>query len=94
MAKSNEKKSFVLYNSYAPVFIEELNNEQAGILIKQIFLYASSGSENNLEDIALRIMWRQIKETLDRDQEKWEEIRAKRVEAGKKSGETRRKENL
>ena len=85
----NSKRSFILYNSYAPVFLEELNNEQAGELIKQIFSYVANGEEIKIEDIAVRVMWRQIKDNLDRDMSKWEEIRQKRSEAGKKSAESR-----
>lgn len=64
------KKAFLLYYDYFEI-ISELNDEQAGKLLKAIYEYLISGKELKSEDGMLRIVWKQIKNTLDRDSEKY-----------------------
>lgn len=80
-----DKKSFVLYTKNAEQ-ISMLTDEQAGQLIKGIFLYAENNIVPDFDDIAVKITFSFIKQYLDQDQKKWEEIREKRVEAGRKGG--------
>ena len=74
-------KSFIIYQNYKKIF-EKLSMEQRGQLITAIFDYTENGelttSLDSLCDMAFAI----IKDTLDRDREKYEEVRKKRVSAG------------
>lgn len=63
------KKSFILYSDTEDI-INELSDEQAGIVIKNIFKYVN-GIETNPMDLATRIVFKQISMQLDRDNEKY-----------------------
>jgi hypothetical protein len=80
-----KKKSFVLYTEYAQQFAI-LSDEQAGKLIKAIFGYTEFGIEPEFDDGMLEVAFSFIKCYLDRDSEKWEDVRKKRAEAGRKGG--------
>lgn len=86
------KKSFVLYNDWHSVF-EKLSDEEAGKLIKHIFLY-NNGLAGDLEDRLLEITFEPIRLQLDRDFDKWLKTTEVRREAGRigglKSGEVRK----
>jgi hypothetical protein len=87
MAKG--KKSFVLYSDQQELF-EALTDEQAGKLIKHIFKYVND--ENPvLDDALLSVAFVPIKQQLKRDLQAWEKQRNQRVEAGKKSAESRQR---
>ena len=76
-----EKQSFILYTSfYEP--LKSLNNEQLGRLLKSIFEYAINGTENVDNDIQIAFAF--IKNQINIDNEKWQEEKNKRSEAGKK----------
>lgn len=76
-----EKKSFILYNDQKEV-IDELDDEQAGKIFKAIYEYNST-KKINLKG-ALKVIFIPFKTSFDRDDEKWENIRKVRAEAGKK----------
>jgi len=85
MAKG--KKSFIAYADWKAVF-DELPNEDAGALIKHIFAYVND--ENPVSDsILLKAVFANIKSTLKRDLEKWENQLQQRIDAGKRSAEIR-----
>lgn len=84
MAK--DKKSFILYLDQKGLF-EKLTNEQAGVLIKHIFSYVSD--ENPEADFITELAFESIKNQLKRDLKKFEEVKTKRSEAGKRSAELR-----
>ena len=65
----------------------ELNDKQAGRLIKAIFKYQETGEIT--DDKTLKPLFISLKTTFDRDNKKWEEIKRKRSEAGKKGMENR-----
>lgn len=78
------KKSFVLYADYIDVF-EQLSNEDAGQLIKHMFNYVNDKdptTDNKLVSLSFAL----IKSQLKRDLKKWDEIKLKRSESGKKGG--------
>jgi hypothetical protein len=86
------KKSFVLYTEYESVF-DMLSDEDAGKLIKHIFHYCNDKNletDNNL----IKFAFEPIKQHLNQDFKKLENIIAKKVEGGRKgglkSGEVRR----
>lgn len=78
------KDSFILYLEQKAIF-DELDNEEAGMLIKAIFEYQSTGESPNL-DKSLKLAFIPIKSTLDRNEAKWENEIQKRREAGKLGG--------
>jgi len=81
------KKSFVAYSDWRDTF-NELNDEDAGKLIKHIFAYVND--ENPTTDsVVVRAVFAQIKNTLKRDLQKWEKQLEQRREAGKKSAKVR-----
>ena len=79
-------KSFILYTEQQEV-INNLTDEQAGQLFKGIFQYVETG---NVEfDGILKIAFIPIKQNLDRNIEKWNEVKEKRKIAGKMGAEKR-----
>lgn len=80
------KKSFVLYADQKEI-IDELDDEQAGKLFKAIYEYNATG-KTSLTGI-LKSVFTSFKITFDRDEKKWEDIKQKRSEAGKRGMESR-----
>ena len=75
------KDSFILYNAfYEP--IKEMKNEQLGKLLRAIFDYTTTGKITQEPDIMIAFMF--IKNQIDIDQKKWQDIKKVRSEAGKK----------
>jgi len=82
MAK--DKKSFVVYTNWKSTF-EKLSDDEAGKLIKHIFRYVTD--ENPIApDRITELVFEPLKQILKTDLAKYEEIRQKRSEAGKKGG--------
>lgn len=82
MAKN--KKSFVGYCDWDNIF-QMLSDEEAGRLIKHLFAYVNDKSPT-LEDRMLTIVFEPIRLQLERDLTKYEEVKKKRSEAGRKGG--------
>lgn len=82
------KDSFILYTEQKEV-IDKLTNEQAGKLIKAIYEYAETGKMPKL-DTLLEIVIIPFKQNIDRNTNKWEEIKKKRSEAGKIGAEIKK----
>ena len=80
----NNKNSFVAYTDWSDYF-EDLTDEELGQLTKALFLYASEGEEPSFTG-AQRVIFRMMKNCLDRDAEKWQETCRKRSESGTKGG--------
>ena len=78
-----EKKSFILYVDRKKE-IDLLTAEQCGVLFKAIFDYVDSGNIIDIDDIAVKLMFSVFKSQIDECSIKWEEVRQKRSEAGKK----------
>lgn len=78
------KKSFILYKDQWDM-VEQLTNEQAGLLLKSLFLYTRCEDMPELDPVT-KIAFASIKGQLLRDKSKWDEIRDSRVEAGRKGG--------
>lgn len=86
---AEEKKSFVAYADWEGQF-NLLSDEEAGKLIKHIFLYVNDQNPTFNEDERLLIMaFEPIKRQLKRDLKKYEQTKKRRAEAGKKSAEAR-----
>lgn len=79
------KESFVLHTHQQEAF-NQLTNEQAGVLIKSIFTYQATGALPQFKESSLAIAFGFIKHSLDVNQQKYEEICAKRAQSGRKGG--------
>ena len=78
------KDSFILYTEQKAV-IDKLTDEQAGKLIKAIYEYVATDNMPQL-DYLLDLIITPIKQSLDKNKEKYEEVSKKRAEAGAKGG--------
>lgn len=85
------KDSFILYTEQKEV-VDKLSDEQAGKIFKAIYEYVQTNKMPKLDGL-LDIIIIPFKQSLDRNTEKWEEIKKKRSEAGKKGAEIK-KQNL
>jgi hypothetical protein len=81
------KKSFVLYADLIKN-IDHLTNEEKGILFNHLLEYVNDMNPV-LEDRVILSAWKFIQSQLKRDLVKFDEIKVKRSEAGKKSAELR-----
>ena len=79
-----DKKSFVMYESWGAA-IEKMNNEQAGELIKAIYAFQKN-PDVVPEDPAIAFVFEIIKQKLEEDNKRYEEVCAARSEGGKKGG--------
>ncbi|MDH5825804.1 DUF6291 domain-containing protein [Sphingobacterium faecium] len=86
---AQEKKAFVVYVDWESQF-NLLSDEEAGKLIKHIFSYVNDKDpEFSPDERLLTMAFDPIKKQLKRDLKKYEGIKQKRSEAGKKSAELR-----
>jgi hypothetical protein len=85
MAK--DKKGFILYADLIKV-VSKLPDETAGKLFKIILNYVND-LEVSIDDLLLEIAFEPIKNQLKRDLVKFEKVKHKRSEAGKRSAELR-----
>jgi len=81
------KKSFVLYSDMLQS-IEHLTNEEKGILFNHLLEYVND-LKPILTDRLILTAWKPIELSLKRDLVKFEEVKIKRSDAGKKSAELR-----
>ena len=84
---ATDKKSFILYADLIDN-IDHLTNEEKGILFTHLLNYVNDKNPV-LEDRLILTAWKPIERQLKRDLKKFEEIKEKRSEAGKKSAELR-----
>jgi len=85
------KKSFILYSNWRDTF-EALEDSQCAELIRHIFKYVND--ENPvLKDTSLLPVWLMMKPIFKSDLEKWDKQRNQRIEAGKKSAESRKRKS-
>lgn len=82
------KDSFVLYTEQKEV-VDKLTDEQAGKIFKAIYEYVQTDKMPELDSL-LDIIIIPFKQSLDRNTEKWEEIKKKRSEAGKLGAEIKK----
>lgn len=79
-----KRESFVLYTRLYEQ-VRELTLEQKGILFDAIHLFVN-GEEYNITDPLVRLAFNFYRNQLQMDMEKWEDIRQKRIDAGKQGG--------
>jgi hypothetical protein len=92
MEKLNKKNSFVLYHDLVNV-VEKLtkkdredNTNNAGELFLLILEYVN-GENDTPPNFIVEMAFEPIRQQLNRDFDKWETERLKRIEAGRKGGE-------
>lgn len=83
------KKSFVLYADLLSV-VDKMPDEKAGELLKHILRYVNDLNPET-DDLLVQIAFEPIKNQLKRDLKRWEELKVKRSEAGRRSAEARAK---
>lgn len=81
------KKSFLLHRDLKPI-LDKLTDEQAGKIMKAIFYWHEEKELPEL-DFALEMVMLPLINQFKRDAKKWNDIRVKRSEAGKKGGRPR-----
>lgn len=79
------KPSFILYSDYIS-FIEEFSDEEAGELFKAIMLYVNNRPVPKLSK-GVKAIYKHITNQLEKDFDKWQDIKEKRREAVKKRWE-------
>ena len=83
------KTSFILYTEYEEL-INQLSDEQCGQLFKSVFSYNNNGELPEKLDNMTKIVFTVIRQDLDRNAEKYEEMCKKMRENGKKGGRPRK----
>ena len=79
---ADNKKSFLLYCDLIHT-VQKLSDEQAGKLFKHVLEYVNDLNPTT-EDLLTEVCFEPIKQSLKRDLQKYEQIRKKKSEAGKK----------
>lgn len=90
MAK--EKKSFVAYCDWIESF-EELSDEEAGRLVKHLFRYVNDKNPEDPDKLT-KMCFIPIKQALKRDLNKYQIIRERNIENGKKGGRPKKPTGL
>lgn len=85
------KKSFVLYADLLSV-VDKMPDDKAGELLKHILRYVNDLNPET-DDLLVQVAFEPIKNQLKRDLKKWEDLKVKRSEAGKRSAEARAKKD-
>lgn len=82
-----KKDSFVLYTNYMD-YAEDLPDEEFGRLMRIVFQYVKSGEEPEKDSLSLavKMLFKVIKNDIDINAEKYENTCKARSEAGKKGG--------
>ena len=82
------KKSFVLFTDRKKE-IDMLSDAQCGVLFKAILRYADTGERLESDDLVLQVLFSVFTSQIDICNEKWEAIKKKLSEAGKKGMKSR-----
>jgi hypothetical protein len=80
----SKKKSFVMYKSWGAA-IKNMDDAQAGVLLKAIYAYQTEG-EADVESDAVSFVFELIKDKFDEDDQKYAKECKRKAENGKKGG--------
>lgn len=83
------KDSFLLYYEWEDN-LSDLTNDQLGSLLRALFAYEKRSEQYTGSDPEVRMAFRFVKGTLDRNREKYDATVEKRREAGRKGGKKRK----
>ncbi len=89
---AENKKSFILYCDIINT-VQKLDDKTAGELFKHLLKYVND-EDPKTENILIDIAFEPIKQQLKRDLNKYEQIKQKRSQAGKRSAELRKAESV
>lgn len=92
MPMAENKKTFIFYSDWINM-INEMPDNDAGQLLKHILSYVNDESPST-ENILVKMAFAHMKPLLKADLVKWDNIRQKRVEYGKKGGQAKAKQKL
>lgn len=87
----DDKKSFIVYSDLQEV-LGELTDEEAGRLFRAMIEYSITGEVGDL-GMPLKYVFIPIRQQMDRDRDKWEGIKEKRSQAGRKGGASKGNRN-
>lgn len=90
MAEKNHS-SFVVYADN-PVY-DEIGDEDLGRLFRAMITFVRTGEDAIPKSDPLRLAWLNVRSTLARDAERWEQTRAARVKAGSLGGKAKAANN-
>ena len=82
---ADDKKSFVVYHDIKAI-LDKLSDEQVGKLFRAMVNQSMGEIVPEFDDLVLDIAFTPIRQQMDRDAEKWDGIKEKRAEAGRKGG--------
>lgn len=85
------KKTFIFYSDWINM-VREMPDEDAGALLKHVLSYVND-EEPTTDNLLVKMAFGHMKPMLKKDLDKWEKIREKRREAGKKGGQANAKQN-
>lgn len=83
MASESKQPGVMLYFSMKEG-LNELSNEEKGMMLDAIFDYAENGAVPAFSTATLRIAWGFVKSAIDRDSARYETVRKRRKEAAQK----------
>lgn len=90
MSDNSNHKSFMLYCDQIEL-LKKLTDEQAGVLIKNIYSYCGNGRKcPKIENPMVDMVFTSIKISLDRDHKTWLNKSRANKENGKKGGRPRK----
>lgn len=78
------KESFIIHTEW----IEDLPEEYKTKFLMYIYNYGSRGDKPDLEGLE-KTLWKKIERRIDEDQVKWESVKVKRSESGKRGAANR-----
>ena len=81
----SKKKSFVFYYDWRDI-LEPLDNERVGELMCAVLKYVCDKEETDFQDVAPKISYNFIVNTIKRDEEKYQDICEKNAKNGKLGG--------
>lgn len=82
---AEDKKSFVVYHDIKAI-LDKLSDEQVGKLFRAMVSQSMGEIVPEFDDLVLDIAFTPIRQQMDRDAEKWDDIKEKRAEAGRRGG--------
>ena len=91
---SEEKKGFIIYKDWCLTIIElmddesdELTDDELGKLMKCVFKYQALGEDTSKSlPKHVKFLFKSLLDVFNRDSEKWEQIKERRKESGRKGG--------
>ena len=91
MAYERKKPQILLLDRWEKTIAEDLTDEEAGKILKAMYKYFNHGDHPAFQDRLLRWFWEDIEKWLNDSREWYKGFCETRAEAGKASGESRRK---